>query len=107
MKLSFIILLIRYVFPGAEIYPEPDSSDDEEEDDLEERNEGDSRAETRDEEQERDLGLDSTDNDVDNETTAYTDPALSEQELVPELSSTSVPDKPAENIDSEKEKQPM
>ena len=84
----------RYVFPGAELYP--DSSDDEEDDDLEERNDNDSRADTRDEEQE---GIDN----VDDEATAATASAL----VRPESSSNFASDKPSDNIESEKEKQPM
>ena len=58
--------------------------------------------ETRDEGEEDDI--DTADNNVDIETNGS---ALIRQELVSESSSSSAPDKPSENIESEKEKQHM
>ena len=59
--------------------------------------------ETRDEGEEDDI--DTADNNVDIETNDAS--ALVGQEIVSESSSSSAPDKPCENIESEKEKQHM
>ena len=86
----------RYVFPGAELYP--DSSDDEDDDDPEERQDDDSREETRAE------GSESTDH-VDNET--VTASSVIDQETIPESCSSSASVPQPENIESEKEKPSM